>query len=119
MTENNQEQERLRRLRERQLADRDPHVKQRQFQRVSSQREKRLSQQSYSLGKMWKDIPHIWKGFFYGLLLGLVVVLVIPAFWISPWAVPISLIALVVIILFGIVVGRAIDTRENIKDLIR
>jgi len=119
MAGNNLEQERLRRLRERQLAERDPHVKQRQFQRVSSQREKRLSKQSYSLGKMWKDIPHIWKGFFYGLLLGLVMILVIPAVWISPWALPVSLVALVVIILFGIVVGRAIDTRENIKDLIR
>ena len=119
MSGNSQEQERLKRLRERQLADRDPHVKQRQFQRVSSQREKRLKNQSYSLGKMWKDIPHIWKGFFYGLLIGLVVFLAIPTFWVSPWAFPISLIALVVVILFGTVIGRAIDTRENIKDLMR
>lgn len=119
MSGNSQEQERLRRLRERQLADRDPHVKQRQFQRVSSQREKRLSKQSYSLGKMWKDIPHVWKGFFYGLIVGLVVFLAIPLFWTSPWALTVSLLALVVIILFGILVGRAIDTRENIKDLIR
>jgi hypothetical protein len=116
---NSQEQERLKRLRERQLADRDPHVKQRQFQRVSSQREQRLRKQSYSLGKMWKDIPHVWKGFFYGLLIGLVVFLVIPTFWVSPWAFPISLITLAVIILFGVVVGRAIDARENIKDLMR
>lgn len=106
-------------MRERQLADRDPHVKQRQFQRVSSQREKRFGKQSYSLGKMWKDIPHVWKGFFYGLIIGLVVFLAIPMFWISPWAFPISLIALVVIILFGTVAGRAIDVRENIKDLMR
>ena len=119
MPGNNQEQERLRRLRERQLADRDPHVKQRQFQRVSSQREKRLKKQSYSLGKMWKDIPHVWKGFFYGLLLGLVVFLIVPTFWQSTWALVISLMALVVFILFGILVGRAIDTRENIKDLMR
>jgi len=119
MSGNSQEQERLRRLRERQLADRDPHLKQRQFQHVSAQREKRLSKQSYSLGKMWEDIPYVWKGFFYGLLIGLVVFLVIPTFWISPWAFPIALIALVVIIMFGSLVGRAIDTRENIKDLMR
>ena len=115
----NQEQERLKRLRERQLADRDPLVKQRQFQRATTQREKRLSKQSYSLGKMWKDIPHVWKGFFYGLIVGLVIFLAVPTFWLSHWAYPISLIALVICILFGIVVGRAIDTRENIKDLIR
>ena len=68
-----QKQEHLRRLRERQLADRDPHVKPRQF--------------------------HL--------------------FWPSPWAFPSSLAAIVVLASFGVVVGRAIDTRENIKDLIR
>ena len=119
MPGSNQEQERLRRLRERQLTDRDPHVKQRQFQRSSAQREKRLNKQSYSLGKMWKDIPHVWKGFFYGLLLGLVVFLIVPTFWQSSWAFVISLAALVVFIVFGVLVGRAIDTRENIKDLMR
>lgn len=119
MSGNSQEQERLKRLRERQLADRDPHIKQRQFQQSSVQRERRLSKQSYSLGKMWQDIPYVWKGFFYGLLLGLVAFLVIPIFWLSPWAFPISLVILVVIILFGIVIGRAIDARENIKDLMR
>ena len=113
------EQERLKRLRERQLADRDPLVKQRQFQRVSSQREKRLKKQSYSLGKMWNDIPHVWKGFFYGLLLGLVVFLIVPMFWQSLWAFVVSLVVLVIFIMFGVLVGRAIDTRENIKELIR
>jgi hypothetical protein len=34
-------------------------------------------------------------------------------------AFPCSLAALVVFALFGVVVVRAIDTRENIKDLIR
>jgi len=115
----NQEQERLRRLRERQLADRDPHIKQRQFQHVSSQREKRLRKQSYSINKMWKDISHTWKGFFYGLLVGVAALLVIPTLWQSSWAIAVSLAVLVILILFGVVIGRAIDARENIKDLMR
>ena len=119
MSGNSQEQERLRHLRERQLADRDPHVKQRQFQHASSQREKRLRKQSYSINKMWKDIPHVWKGFFYGLLLGVVALLVIPVFWQSSWAIAVSLVILVILSLFGVVIGRAIDARENIKDLMR
>ena len=119
MSGNSQEQERLKRLRERQLADRDPHVKQHQFQRVSSQREKRLRKQSYSINKMWKDIPHVWKGFFYGLILGVVALLVIPVFWQSSWAIAVSLVILVIFSLFGVVIGRAIDARENIKDLMR
>lgn len=59
MPGNDQELDRLRRLRERQLTDHDPLVKQRQFQRTTTAREKKLSKQTYSLGKMWKDIPHI------------------------------------------------------------
>lgn len=119
MPGNDQELERLKRLRERQLTDRDPHVKQRQFQRTTTARERRLSKQSYSLGKMWKDVPHVWKGFFYGLVLGTLVLLILPFLWISPWAIPSAIIALVVFTIFGVVVGRAIDTRENIKNLIR
>jgi hypothetical protein len=39
--------------------------------------------------------------------------------WLSPWAFPCSVAAIVVFALFGLILGRAIDTRENIKDLIR
>jgi hypothetical protein len=118
MSGNDQELERLKRLRDRQLSDRDPLVKQRKFQRESVQRERRYKK-SYSLGKMWKDIPHAWKGFFYGLVLGTVVLLIVPMFWISPWAIPCSAASIVVFALFGVMIGRAIDTRENIKDLMR
>ena len=39
MSNGNQEQERLKRLRDRQLSERDPLVKQRQFQRMSARNE--------------------------------------------------------------------------------
>jgi len=118
MPGNDQELERLKRLRQSQLADRDPLVKQRQFQRTSAQREKRIKK-PYSLGKMWKDIPHAWKNFFYGLSLGTAVLLVVPTLWLSPWAIPCSAAAIVVFAIFGVILGRAIDARENIKDLMR
>ena len=118
MSGNDQELERLKRLRDRQLVDRGPLVKQRQFQRSSAQRERR-NRNPYSLGKMWKDVPHAWKGFFYGLVLGTLVLLVVPLLWLSPWAVPCSAATIVVFVIFGVIMGRAIDTRENIKDLIR
>lgn len=118
MPTNNPELERLKRLRQRQLTDRDPLVKQRQFQRSSAQREKRLKK-PYPLSKMWKDIPHAWKGFFYGLVLGTALFVVLPMFWLSPWAFPCSVAAIVIFALFGLILGRAIDTREEIKDLTR
>ena len=119
MSGNDQELERLKRLRERQLADRDPLVEQRQFQRSSAQRERRLAKKSYSFSQMWNDVPHAWRGFFYGVVLGTVVLIILPLFWISPWAVPCSASTIVVFAIIGVIIGRAIDTRENIKDLIK
>ena len=85
---------------------------------MSAQREKRYKK-PYTLGKMWRDIPHAWKGFFYGAVLGTAVLLVLPMFWFSPWAIPCSAGAIVLFAMFGVVLGRAIDSRENIKDLMR
>jgi len=118
MSNGNQEQERLKRLRDRQLVDRDPLVKQRQFQRTSAQKERR-ARKPYSLGKMWSDIPHVSKGFFYGLLLGTAVLIILPAFWVSPWAFPCSAIAVVVFVVLGVIFGRAFDTRDELKELTR
>ena len=118
MSNGNQEQERLRRLRERQLADRDPQIKQRQFQRVTAQRE-RERDKSYSLGRIWGDIPHVWKGGFYGLVLGTLVMLVLPIFWTSSWTFIVSIAAIVIFTMFGAIIGNAVDTREEIKNLIR
>ncbi|MBK8781902.1 MAG: hypothetical protein IPO22_08875 [Anaerolineales bacterium] len=82
-----QEQERLKRLREKQLQARDPLVKQRNFQHSSSVKEKRM-RKPFSLAKAWKkDIPHIIKAPLYGLLLGVVVIFVLPMLWVSPYAI--------------------------------
>ena len=118
MTHGNQEQERLKRLRDRQLSDRDPLVKQRNFQRTSAKKE-RKARKPYSLGKMWRDIPHAWKGFFYGILLGTAVLIILPIFWVSPWSFPCSVAAMVVFAMLGIIFGRAFDSRDEIKNLIR
>jgi len=118
MSNGNQEQERLKRLRDRQLTDRDPLVKQRDFQRTSAQKERR-ARKPYSLAKMWSDIPHIWKGFFYGIVLGTVVFIVLPVFWISPWAMPCSASTIVIFAILGVIIGRAFDTRDEIRRLSR
>ena len=118
MSNGNQEQERLKRFRDRQLSERDPLVKQRQFQRMSARKE-RKARKPYSLRKMWGDIPHVWKGFFYGIVLGTAVLIILPTFWVSPWAIPCAAIAIVVFAVMGVIIGRAFDTRDEIKDLIR
>jgi len=111
----NQEQERLKRLRERQLTDRDPRVKQRQFHRESSLKEKR-SKKPFSFSEAWADLPHVVKIPFYGLLLGIVVIVALPYFWDSQWTLLAGVGATVVFLLFGVITGNAMDLRDDIKD---
>ena len=118
MPDYNQEQERLKRLRERQLADRDPLVKKREFQRSSVERERRAYKPE-TLGGIWAMIPHIWRGGLFGLLLGIAAAIVIPSLWISSWALPVSILVLVFIVFMGVMIGRALDSRAEIEDNLR
>jgi len=114
-----QEQERLKRLRENQLQARDPLVKQRQFQHSSSVKEKRM-RKPFSLAKAWKkDIPHIIKSPLYGLLFGVVVIFVLPMLWASPYALYAGIGVTLLLIIFGTIMGNSLDMRDEIKDHIK
>ena len=114
----NQEQERLKRLREKQLQARDPLVKQRKFQHSSSVKEKRM-RKTFSMSKAWKDIPHIIKAPFYGLILGVIVIFILPIFWDSPYAIYAAAGATLIFIIFGAILGNSLDLRDEIKNNIK
>jgi hypothetical protein len=114
MSNYNAEQERLKRLRDRQIADRDPSVKQQKFHRESAARERR-AYKPLTARDTWSDIPHIWKGAFFGLVIGLVLMFVITYLWSSTLVFIGSLILVVVCILMGAMIGRAADSREDMK----
>lgn len=118
MLDNDQEQERLKRLRQKQLSARDPHVKQRQFQRTTAERE-RNRDRSYTLGDFWRDIPLVVRYALGGFLVGATVFIALPYFWDSPWTKFVSFLAVIAFTAFGGVIGNAVATRENIKDLMR
>ena len=67
----NEEQQRLMRLREKQISTRDPHIKTRKFNQYVAERERKRDK-SLSLGEIWSVIPHVWKGGVLGLLIGLI-----------------------------------------------
>jgi uncharacterized membrane protein len=108
------EQERLKRLRDKQLAARDPLVKQRQFQNSSAVKEKRM-RKPFSYKKALAEIPHLIKMPFYGLVLGVVVLLILPNLWISKWAVIVSGGLTLAFIIFGVVMGNSLDLRDEIR----
>lgn len=111
----NQEQERLKRLREKQIADRDPLVKQRKFQQNHSVKTKRL-RKPFKLGGAWKDIPHIIRTPFYALLIGVALIFILPEVWASPYAIWAALLVTAVLIVFALVLGNSLDLRDDIKD---
>lgn len=113
-----QETERLKRLREKQLADRDPLVKQRKFQHSSSVKEMRM-RKPFSLSKAWGDIPHIIKYPFYALIIGVIVIFVLPTLWDSPYAIFAGVAATAIFVIFGLILGNTIDLRDDIKDHIK
>ena len=112
------EQEKLKRLRDKQLTARDPLVKQRHFQHGSSVKEKRM-RKPFSFKKAWTDIPHVIKIPFYGLLLGVAALFILPSLWLSKWAVVAAGGLTLVLIIFGVIVGNAMDLRDSIKDHIK
>jgi uncharacterized membrane protein YraQ (UPF0718 family) len=108
------EQERLMHLRERQLSVRDPQEKSRKFNQMAAERERKRDD-SESLGEMWTTIPSVWKWGLFGLLVGILLVIILPRYWISPWATPIAIIVAIVLLIMAISIGRAIDLRDAIK----
>lgn len=112
------EQDRLRRLRDGQIAARDPQVKQRQVHGKIA-RKQRSSVERFSIGRIFAEIPNIWKGGALGFLVGVLGIAVIPYLWPSTWTLPCAAALAVMLTIFGLIVGRAVDTRDSLKDLVR
>lgn len=111
----NSEQERLKRLRDSQIAARDPLVKQRKTQQTYSAKARRM-RKSFKFSEAWADIPHIIRMPIYGLILGMAITFILPIFWNSPFAFWVGLLTAALLIVFGLIVGNALDIRDRIKD---
>ncbi len=116
MQNRDQDQERLRRLRNRQLAERDPLVQQRRLQQYTARRE-RQANKPLNLREMWADIPKAWKGTLFGLVAGVIALVVVPIFWTSTLALLCVAGGTLVAVIFGMLVGRAMDFRDELKHL--
>ncbi len=112
------EQERWRRLRDRQVASRDPQTKQRRLHGQIAHKQ-RSSVETFSIGRMWSEVPSMWKGLIYGLLVGACAIAIVPLAWASPWALPCAATVAVFLAILGLIIGRAADTRDSLKDLMR
>lgn len=114
----NEEQQRLMRLREKQVSARDPHIKTRKFNQYVAERERKRDKR-FSLAEAWGVIPHVWKGGFYGLILGLLLLGLVIKAWISPLALPLMLMVTLIFVVVGVIIGNALDLRDEIKKQIK
>lgn len=110
------EEEQLKRLRERQLADRDPHVKTRKRQQFNAERERKIDH-SVSPIQAWQTIPRFWRSVTLALLVFGLGMVILPAIWDSSWAIPVAILIAVIYLVFAVIIGNALDTRDEIKRL--
>ncbi len=108
------EAERLKRLREKQLRDRDPLEHERKFQRNSSAKEKRM-QKPISLKEDWRKVSYTVRIPLLVLILGIIGTIILPRLWDWQYATYAGAGITIIAILFGAVLGNAIDLREDIK----
>lgn len=112
----NAEQERLMKLREKQLSARDPYIKQRKRQQDLAEKERRVDR-SMSLGKMWKGLSNLWKGFYIAFILGMLTFFAIITLWDSPSAMIVGGVIVLFFIIIGVVTGNAFDVRDEVERL--
>ena len=108
------ETEKLKRLREKQLRDRDPLERERKFQHNSAIKEKRM-QKPISLQEDWGKVAYMIKMPIYALIFGGIGTLILTKFWLSPYAMYAGAGATILLLIFGVLVGSAVDLREDIK----
>jgi len=108
------ELERLIKLREKQISARDPLVKKRKFDQMAAERERKRDK-SISLMEFWTAIPQAVRSGFFGFLVGVALFKVVTGLWVSPLAMPVMVVVVIASTLIGVVIGNAIELRDNIK----
>jgi uncharacterized membrane protein len=109
--------ERFRRIRDRQLAARDPLTKQRRLDHTIATKHRR-HQRGFSFGEMWSDLPFKVKYALLGGVIGLAVLLGLPFLAPGFWGTCIGLAALPFAAMVGFLVGRHEDSKAEVRDLL-
>ncbi len=113
---NQNEQDRIRRIRDRQIQLRDPKVTERKVQK-SVAKKHRGSLESFSIIKIWTDLPKIVRGTVIGMLVGLAILLVLPYIFQGAWVDYVGFAAVFILAFLGMIFGQALDARDRLMDV--
>jgi F0F1-type ATP synthase assembly protein I len=110
------ELERIRKIRDRQLHLRDYSVEQKRVQRqIAKKRRSRV--EKFSLRAIFGDIPKMITGTLIGMLIGILIFITLPyIFPTKPWVDIVGVAVTVIGAFFGFFFGRAIDARDALSD---
>ncbi len=117
MSNRNDEIERLKRLRDKQLTARDPQVYQRKLHQQISQKQKKHKSKKTGLKDILDVIPRKWLGIVIGGLLGIAVWVILNLVAATAsWADIAGLAAIVLLAIIGFIIGQAFDVRNELID---
>ena len=118
MSSQQEEKERIRRIRERQIQARDPRAGYKKTQRAVTKRG-RKSYKRITLWEMFTDIPKKWKGLIIGIMIGAFISVLLPMLWSSEWAFLIGVATIPILAILGLALGQAFDVRDELRDFSR
>ena len=111
----NDEIERIRKIRDRQLNLRDHTVEQKRVQHEISKKRQR-NVEKFSLIKVFTDVPKMVTGTLIGMLIGLLVYLILPYITDWPWVDVAGVVITIFGAIFGFFYGRAMDAKDALSD---
>ena len=114
----NEEADRLARLRDQQLRARDPLTKQRRLDQSIAIKQRR-ARKRFSFATFWSEVPHKWRGLMYGGLIGAALFVFLPRLVVGIWGTLGGLFALFFVTSLGFLIGRAADSRDELKELMK
>jgi hypothetical protein len=112
------ERERLKRLRDRQLQTRDPRSTDRRVHRAVAKRRGR-KQKRVTLSEIYTDVPAKWKGLSLGIVVGAAVSIALPLLFEGTWPELVGLASLVILAILGYAIGQGYQTRDELRELTR
>jgi len=108
------ELERLKRLREQQIAARDPLKKQRKSQREVTR--KYRARKYTTLKDMFDAVSHKWVGLLIGFMLGIITWILLASYYHELWVDIAGIIAMILFPAIGVLLGSIFDWRDNLRN---
>ena len=113
------ELERLKKLRQSQLDARNPLTKEEKMQRQIAAKYKHTRSGQSFFRDSWKGLDKIWKGLIYGGFIGVVIMVILPFFVPGRTGIVLGLAAIPLMMAVGALFGGSLDWRDSMRDYMK